>query len=221
MSFQKSETEVFSGGECGEEEIKEEEEKIAFVSLNVCLESECFSTKVSKDPSRNAWDPCPAELKNRLCMKCNPPALCGIWQVFTATLIQEYLVLSVLSSTHLSPWHTVTYRLHTLHWQAPGNCLQNSQRCAVPSIGLRSFHSFSPLPEALPPACISPLRTNCALREHCSERRQYYPAWVGNHMHTGHNFHLCWTLKKDDFKQVWVVLPLTLSKGKQIPQISK
>lgn len=105
---------------------------VLFVSLNVCLESEFFSTKVSKDPSRNAWDPCPAELKNRLCMKCNPPALCGIWQVFTATLIQEYLVLSVLSSTHLSPWHTVTYRLHTLHWQAPGNCLQTASDVLYP-----------------------------------------------------------------------------------------
>lgn len=112
MSFQKSEIEVFSGGECGEEEMKEEEETIAFVSLNVCLESEFFSTKVSKDPSRNAWDPCPAELKNRLCMKCNPPALCGIWQVFTATLIQEYLVLCLFSPLHIC--------LHDIQW--PTGC---------------------------------------------------------------------------------------------------
>lgn len=195
---------------------------VLFVSLNVCLKSDFFSTKVSKDLSRNAWDRCPAELKNRLCKKCNSPNLLGTWQVFTATLIQEYLVLCLFSPLHICINDISDLQAAHVALISPRELLTASQRCAVPSVGLRSFHSFSPLPEALLPACISSLRTNYALWEHCNERHWYYPAWVGNHVHMGHIFHLCWLdFEKRWFQQFWGVLPLTPSQGKQIPQISK
>jgi len=124
-------------------------------------------------------------------MKYNSPTLHGIWQVFTATLIQEYLVLQCL----FSPPHI---QINDIHWLTGCTlCIDKpqgtaySQWCAVPSVGLRSFHSFSPLPEALPPACISPLRTNYALWGHCNERHRYYPAWVGKHWGTWGTFSTC------------------------------